>query len=292
MSVFSSQIRNRPWLLQITLLCGIFGALLAASLKTQDRIRGEGLPSMRPQQIAAEYSKMRDTVHEQKKKIADLQTNLTKYQEAAAKETGNTKLLYADLRKANILAGLVAVTGPGVVVTLRDSKKLPPRPSDMTAEDYAVLTQDYIIHDRDIQGVINELRAAGAEAIAVNDQRVVAITAVRCVGPVVQVNGVPTNGSPVRIKALGDPDALVSSMVMPNGLRDQYSITDSSMFSVDKIKSMTLPAYAGATPLRWAEVAPEKKAAEAQRASEKATEDAVDPISSNSSTSKKSPAGP
>ncbi|HVK06574.1 MAG TPA: DUF881 domain-containing protein, partial [Armatimonadaceae bacterium] len=113
-----------------------------------------------------------------------------------------------------------------------------------------------------------------------------------CVGPVVQVNGVPTNGSPVRIKALGDPDALVSSMVMPNGLRDQYSITDSSMFSVDKIKSMTLPAYAGATPLRWAEVAPEKKAAEAQRASEKATEDAVDPISSNSSTSKKSPAGP
>jgi|GEM_PF-60544 Uncharacterized protein conserved in bacteria len=287
MSVFSSQIRNRPWLWQITLLCGIFGALLAATLKTQDRIRGEGLPSMRPQQIATEYAKMRDTVNEQKKKIADLQTNLTKYQEAAAKEKDSAKLLYSDLQKANVLAGLVAVTGPGVVVTLRDSTKMPAKPADMTPEDYSVLTQDYIIHDRDIQSVINELRAAGAEAIAVNDQRVVATTAVRCVGPVVQVNSVPTNGSPVKIKAIGDPDALVSSLLMPNGLRDQYSITDPSMFSVDKIKSMTLPAYAGATPLRWAEVAPEHEAKQAQRQSEKATEETVDPISPKGRSAKK-----
>lgn len=272
MSVFTSQIKHKPWLWQITLLTSILGALLALSLKTQDRIRGEQLPNMRPDRLAAAYAQMRDEVVEQKKRIADLQTNLNKYQEAATAESGNAKLLGADLRKANVLAGLVAVTGPGVVVTLRDSKSVPPRPDDMSPEAYTEFARPYIIHDADIQGVINELRAAGAEAIAVNDQRVVTTTAVRCVGPVVLVNNVQTNGSPVKVQAIGDPDTLVSSLTMANGVQDQYKITDPSMFSMDKAKSLTLPAFAGATPLRYAQPALEGKAEEAQRQSEEAAQ--------------------
>ena len=123
--------------------------------------------------------------------------------------------------------------------------------------------------------VVNELRAAGAEAIAINDQRVVATTAIRCVGPVVLVNKAETNGSPVKIKAIGDPDTLLSSLMMANGIADQYKITDPSMFSVDKVADkhgLLLPAYAGATPLRFAEPAPEGKAEQAQRQSEEAAQ--------------------
>src|SRR5205085_2488754 len=99
-------------------------------------IRGAGLADTRPQALLSGYTEMKDTVNEQKKKIADLQANLTKYQSAVAKETDNTKLLFADLRKANVMAGLVAVTGPGVTVTLRDAKNLPPKPADMNPEAY------------------------------------------------------------------------------------------------------------------------------------------------------------
>jgi len=276
-SVFASQIRNRPWVRQVTILSALFGALLATSLKTQDRIRGEGLPSMRPQKMAAAWAEMRETVNAQKKKIADLQANLTRYQAAAAKETDNSKLLYDDLRKANVLAGLVAVRGPGIVVTLRDAKERPSRPDDLTPEAYTELMRDFIIHDSDIQAVVNELRAAGAEAIAINDQRVVATTAIRCVGPVVVVNNSPTNGSPVRIQAVGDPDTLQSAMAIANGIADQYKPIDPSMFSMDKVKDMTLPAYAGATPLRYAQPAEAAAAEQAQKRSEKAAEDAPDP---------------
>jgi uncharacterized protein YlxW (UPF0749 family) len=272
MSVFTSQIRNKPWVTQITAMSCVLGALFGLSLKTQDRIRGQQIGDIRINKLAGAYAELRETVLDQKKKIADLQANLFKYQKAATDETQKLQLLSADLQKANVLAGMVAVSGPGVVVTLRDAKNPPPKPSDMSQEAYIELSRPYIIHDQDIQMVINELRAAGAEAIAVNDQRVVATTPVRCVGPSVLVNNVPTNGSPVRIQAIGDPDTMVSSLTMTNGVSDQYKLTDPSMFSIDKEKKMTLPACAGATPLRYATPASEQGAQKAQRDSEKAAQ--------------------
>lgn len=271
MSVFTSQIRHKPWLWQITLLSSVLGGLLALSLKTQDRIRGEQMPNMRINELAAQYGSMRETVRKQNKQIADLQTNLTKYQKAAEDESGTAKLLSRDLQKANLLSGLIAVSGPGVVVTLRDSKNPPPKPADMSQESYIELTKFYLIHDQDVQLVLNELKASGAEAIAVNDQRVVSTTGVRCVGPVVMVNNVQTNGSPVKISAIGDADTLLSALTMTNGVRDKF-LNDPSMFSVDKVKSLTLPAYAGATPIRFAQPAGDAKAEQAQRQSETAAQ--------------------
>ena len=271
MSVFTSQVHHKPWLWQITLLAGVLGGLLALSLKTQDRIRGDQLQNLRINKVAAAYADAREVVVAQKKQISDLQTNLSRYQKAASDESGNAKLLSADLQKANLLAGLAAVTGPGVVVTLRDSKNPPPKPADMSRESYIELVKYYQIHDEDIQRVINELRAAGAEAIAVNDQRVVATTAVRCVGPVVMVNNVQTNGSPVHIQAIGDPETLSSALTMTNGVNSTF-VNDPTMFSLDKAKNVTLPAFAGATPLRFAQAAPDAKAEQAQRQSEKSAQ--------------------
>ena len=278
MSVFSAPPRSDPWVPSIAILSVVFGVLAAASLRTQDRIRGEGLVGTRPSQVFGAYSEMRSTVSEQKKQIGDLQTRLSKYQEAAAKETDNEKLLYADLQKSKVMAGIVAVTGPGVTVILRDARRVPPKATDVSMDDYIALTNNYHIHDADIQTVVNELRAAGAEAISINDQRVVASTAIRCVGPVVQVNAVPTSGSPVIIRAVGDPEAMYSGFMMPGGVKDQYANTDPTMFEIKKAKSLTLPAYSGATPLRWSQIATEKKAEQAQQASETATDTAPDPV--------------
>jgi uncharacterized protein YlxW (UPF0749 family) len=289
MSVFSAPTRSDPWVPSIAALSLIFGVLAAASLRTQDRIRGEGLIGTRPQQVFGAYSEMRATVSEQKKQISDLQNSLSKYQEAAAKETDNEKLLYADLQKSKVMAGIVAVTGPGVTVTLRDARKVPSKPSDMSEEEYIQWTNGYHIHDQDIQTVVNELRAAGAEAISINDQRVVAATAIRCVGPVVQVNAVPTSGSPVRIRAIGDPEAMFSGFTMPGGVKDQYAMTDPSMFAIEKSKALTLPAYSGATPLRWSQIATDKKAQQAQRASETATDSAPDPVSGETPSTSAAP---
>jgi hypothetical protein len=73
----------------------------------------------------------------------------------------------------------------------------------------------------------------------------------------------------VKISAIGEADTLASSLMMKNGVRDTF-VTDPKMFSLDKLKNVTLPAYAGATPLRFARPAPDAKADEAQRQSEAA----------------------
>src|SRR5437764_13741691 len=109
------------------------------------------------------------TLREEKKKLEDI----------IAKGNDGKEALNSALQEARAYAGLTEVTGPGVVVTLQDSKKQPM---------IAVGPENYLIHDRDINEVINELRSAGAEAIAVGTQRVVNSTAARCLGPVGMVN--------------------------------------------------------------------------------------------------------
>jgi len=154
-----------------------------------------------------------------------------------------------ELSNARFLAGLTPVQGPGVVVTLNDSKKTLPgkMPPGIAAPS--------LIHDTDINAVINELKAAGAEAIAVNDQRLVATSPVRCAGPTVFVNNMPI-AAPFVIKAIGDPKALAVAMTHPGGIAAQIKMFDSAMFSVKDAGALMLPAYSGGGVPRYAKPVP------------------------------------
>ena len=149
------------------------------------------------------------------------------------------------LDQARLLAGLTPVQGPGVVVTLNDSKQRLPKnmPSGMTPPN--------LIHDSDINAVVNELKAAGAEAIAVNGQRLVAISPVRCAGSTIFVNNTPM-APPFIIKAIGDSKTLASAMNLPGGISTQIKAFDPAMFSVEESDTLTLPAYSGGSQPRYA----------------------------------------
>ncbi len=149
-----------------------------------------------------------------------------------------------ELSNARFLAGLTPVQGPGVVVTLRDSKKsFPAMPNGVAPPS--------IIHDTDINQVVNELKAAGAEAIAVNDQRLIATSSVRTAGATVLINFVPT-APPYVIRAIGDPKTLASAMSLPGGVASQLKAFDPAMFSVQGSGMLTLPAYSGGSQPRYA----------------------------------------
>ena len=135
--------------------------------------------------------------------------------------------------------------GPGVVVTLTDSKKRLPQNMSLG------MTPPNIIHDTDINQVVNELKAAGAEAIAVNDQRLVATSSVRTAGPTLLINFVPT-APPFVIQAIGDPKTLAAAMNLPGGMGSQLKAYDPAMFSVREAGTLTLPAYSGRNEPRYA----------------------------------------
>ncbi|HVF21395.1 MAG TPA: DUF881 domain-containing protein [Mycobacteriales bacterium] len=150
------------------------------------------------------------------------------------------------LGRLELSVGSVAVTGPGVEVTLRDA------PDEPGQED---LAGDGVVRDRDIQEVVNALWAAGAEAISINGQRLSALTAIREAGEAVLVDYRPVT-PPYVISAVGDPDVVEPAFVDSDTaaafrtLGELYGVG----FSVRRRELMALPA--AGTRLRYATVAP------------------------------------
>ncbi|MDA8345979.1 MAG: DUF881 domain-containing protein [Thermaerobacter sp.] len=136
------------------------------------------------------------------------------------------------LAKARKAAGLTPLRGAGIVLTLNDSS-LPTQ--------FGVDPNEYLLHDQDLLSVINDLNAAGAEAISLNGLRLTAATDVHCAGAVVSVGGVRTS-IPVTILAIGKPSALTKSLQGPTGeltLLSLYGI----QIHLHKSESVTVPAY-------------------------------------------------
>lgn len=135
------------------------------------------------------------------------------------------------LAKVNISAGFTPVKGPGITIILDDN------PDPLKLGDYP---DDYLIHDMDLLSVVNDLRGSGAEAISINDQRVVASTEIRCAGPTILVNTVKI-GSPFEIKAIGNPEKLETSMQMMNGYLQMLEVSGIKI-SLKRNKYLEIPA--------------------------------------------------
>ncbi len=252
MNVFSSGRRNQPWVWQVTGLCFILGFLLAGSVQTVTTIRRAGSGAVRvgvpPSGATVSLAKARDM----EKEILSLREQKTKLESTLAQGTGEAKALNEELQKVKLLAGLTPVKGVGIVLTLQDSKKGPP--SNRIAE-----RDKYTIHDLDLQQAVNELGASGAEAIAINGQRVIGRTAIRCVGPTIQVNSVPLS-PPFQVRAIGDPGTLMGGLNLRWGLLDEMRRYDPEMCSITKYEKgheLVLPAYTGNTDVRHAQLARE-----------------------------------
>lgn len=162
-----------------------------------------------------------------------LQAENEKYQGVIAGRTGESAALNDTLKEIKLWAGLTEVEGPGMTITLRDSAKKG-NISDM----------DRIIHDSDVLRVTNELWAAGAEAIEVNGNRLAGCSSIRCVGPVIHVDGRPI-ASPVMIRAIGNYETLLGGINLPGGPLEQIRETDSEMVSIDRVKLHHFNTYTG-----------------------------------------------
>jgi len=113
-----------------------------------------------------------------------------------------SELLNQQLQEARMNAGLVTVTGSGIRITLDDSKDAVPEFENRNL---------YVIHEEYIRDILNALWNGGAEAIAVNNQRVMANTEIFCSGSYIQINGT-RQMPPYLIEAVGDANALTSAL--------------------------------------------------------------------------------
>ncbi len=104
-------------------------------------------------------------------------------------------------------AGLEPRSGPGVTVVLSDA---PDELVEQAAEDDLVV-DPWVVHQQDIQAVVNAMWAAGASAVTIEGERVITTTGIKCEGNAVQLQGVPYP-APYEIQAVGDPEAIEAAL--------------------------------------------------------------------------------
>lgn len=252
MNPFLSRFTGNDWVLPVSTLSLVLGLMMSmawlTSKASSDRIRS--LDPSQQQRILSPNFTMAEEYSKLSKEVQKLQADKTRLENAIGDQTKQTEVLNDGLQEVKTFAGLTEVEGPGIVVTLRD---------DPSATNTGIGGGDDIIHDVDVLKVVNELWAAGAEAISVNKHRIVGNSSFRCVGPVIHVDNVPIS-SPVRIQAIGDSDTLAGAMSLPLGVLAEIRQTgDPSMATVEKVQKHRLPAYAGPTTRRLASPVKENK---------------------------------
>jgi len=147
-------------------------------------------------------------------------------------------------------AGLTEVTGPALTVMLDDSDRAP------AAGEVAdgLTLDDYIVHQQDLEGVINALWEGGAEAMMIMDQRVIATSAVRCVGNVLSLQG-RTYSPPYTVSAIGDIEGMTLALASsePVSIYQDYVDALGLGFDVSFAEPQsTFPPYVGALSLQFA----------------------------------------
>ncbi|MCA5894117.1 DUF881 domain-containing protein [Isoptericola sp. NEAU-Y5] len=225
--------------LSVTCVLASAGLLFSTSARLADA--GD---SRAPQDLAEVVSSESERVSE----LADRMNSL----EAEIEDLGEQANADLPERAANLVAresvvsGALPVDGPGLTVSLDDA----PASSRSIS---GVRVDDLVVHQQDIQHVINALWAGGAEAMTLQGERVTSTSAFRCSGNILLLHG-KVFSPPYVIEAVGDPDQLQAALDASPGvdIYRQYVDWVALGWSVASSTDLELPAYTGSSELQYA----------------------------------------
>ena len=228
---------RRHYLLLASVLfaVGLLGALAYRTNPDPDPATAAGTRQPRLVSIVETLEEKRERLMSQ---LETLRDDVSALEEQEATRQGLHDSYNAELSRLRMLAGLESVEGNGLAVTLADN----PRPPENALE-----INNYIIHDYDVRAILNALWAGGAGAVAINGERLVQSSAVRCVGTTILVNSTRL-GAPFVVSAIGDPDSLRRSLETDRDasmLLDDYARAFGLKIDVEQVDSLILPSYRG-----------------------------------------------
>lgn len=192
--------------------------------------------------LRTEVLKYKERYDNRYKELEKAEKELEEERKSSTENNSELEKKEEEIKQGNKIVGLSEVTGAGIIVTLSDSKK-----DASSVLDPSLL----LVHDADVLCIINELKNAGAEAISINDQRIVPTSSIVCGGNIIEINGEKT-GAPFIIKAIGLPEQLMGALSRQNGYVD---ILRGASVGVELKKSnnITIPKYTGVITYKYAQ---------------------------------------
>ncbi len=215
------------------------GALFVTSATTagggQLRERSGDLPGL--------VGREQDRVSERTEEVADLRTEIDALTAAADDPRADALVRQADALVP--AAGVAAATGAGVVVTLDDA---PLGQASAASVDADLL----LVHQQDLQAVVNALWAGGAEHVALMDQPIISTSAVRCVGNTLRLQG-QLYAPPYVVTALGDPDELEVALEASPEVTAYREFQSLGLgWDLQRSQDLSVPSWSGPLELRHA----------------------------------------
>ena len=190
----------------IGIICILFTSIMFVQFKSVQVIEASGVGQKRETELRTEYSALKDKSDEMKQKFEEIQNTTKEYIDQSSDVQATMDLLKSDVDKARCDLGYTDVKGPGIILTIADGKN-------------AANDKEQVVTYNDLIMAINELKYAGAEAISLNEERVVNNSFVANISEYMVMNDNRISG-PYTIKVIGDSKNLESVINIKGGIKD------------------------------------------------------------------------
>ncbi|MER7281738.1 DUF881 domain-containing protein [Dactylosporangium sp. NPDC000244] len=240
------QKRGFAWSVLTPVVLVVAGMLFSLSAATA---HGTDLRDDRRPELTNLIAERKKSIADARDRAARLRSEIDRQQQSQAGADGQVDEQRKRGDAEQAAAGLTAMHGPGLVVRLDDA----PRRADGTRPAGAT-PDDLVVHQQDVQAVVNALWAGGAEAMTLMGVRVIATSAVRCVGNTLLLDG-RVYSPPFEVAAIGDQAAMRRALEGSEGVRLFSEAADSFGlgYQVRVEADIRTPAYDGSTALRAAQ---------------------------------------
>lgn len=212
----------------ITIICIIIGIMIALQMKSIGDLGGL-VTTQRADEMLIEINEMEKEKEKLIMKVNELEDSISIFENQAADNNDVVEKMLQDTSMAKAQAGYTDLVGPGVVVTL-----------DYTDDDDF---DPFTFNSELLLLVVNELNASGAEAIAINEERIVNSSEIRLAGNHINING-KKNAYPFVFKVIGDAKTLSSALNIRGGIFDLLELNYIEV-TLEESNKLTVPKYSG-----------------------------------------------
>lgn len=180
----------------------ILTMIMFTQFKTVDKTDITAIETMRETELRSELTNWKTKYEEVENKMQEQEARINEYKQEVNNDENTSKILQQEVKEAETYLGYTELKGEGIIITLSDS-------------------ETHNIEPEHLIRLINELNSAGAEAISVNDERIVSTSEIAIINySRIRINERPVSG-PYVIRAIGDKKYLESALTIKNGFIDE-----------------------------------------------------------------------
>lgn len=229
--------------LTIGIICFILVLAIVIQVKTINNTNSTGIQTLSNNKLKDDLLRWKEKHDNIALDVENAEKRLAKIRENAIKNNPDSIQKEEELQKNNMILGVTNVKGEGVIITLKDNQ-------GVTNENIGITDdiRSYLVHDANLREIVRKLKTSGAEAISINDERIVNQTAIICSGNVIRINDKKV-GSPFVIKAIGSPELLYGN------LRETVEKLNNSgiIVEIEKKDDIEINKYEGVISFNYAE---------------------------------------